>query len=226
MRAADCHIVVVRTIPGSRFTGYMSPDDAWERLQLRNEAGAVVGLTKLPPELRYLLAAQCIPVNISRERVKLPASFSKAHYLVGGANLFDGENVLAWFDPESPETLCVTDHRKENAVCLSREISAPAYGATPEEFEQASAAMRAQNRHESVRYSQLAAKYFPPARANIADRATLEIGRQMEATREAAKKQSAIALDLDRDHRRGITESELAERDKRARELESALDFL
>ena len=163
------------------FGSYMSPDDAWERLQFRDAAGAVVGLTRLPDDLRYLLASQCVPVTIRRGRVKVP--FSKAHYLVGGSSLFDGESLLAWYDPETPETLIVTDHKKENVICLPREILAPAYDAAPDEFEQASAAMREQNRHERARYSQLAAKFMPPARTNITDQATLEIGRRMESTK-------------------------------------------
>jgi len=163
------------------FGGYMSPDEAWERFQLRDTAGAVVGLTRLPDDLRYLLASQRVPVTVRRGRVKLP--FSKAHYTVSGSNLFDGQELLAWYDPEAPETLIVTDHKNENVVCLRREILAPAYGATPDEFKQATAAMREQNRHERARYCALASKYMPPTRANIADPASLEVGRRMESTK-------------------------------------------
>ena len=206
------------------YGGFLSPDDAWERLQLRDGAGAVDGLVKLPQELRYMLAAQCVAVTVRRGRVRLP--FTKFQYCVAGANLFDGENVLAWYDPETPESLIVTDHKKENPICLPREILSPAYGATPEEFERASAAMREQNRHERARYSQLAAKYMPPARANITDQTTLEVGRQMESTREAAKKQSTIAIDLGRQRNTERDRAELEDRERITREYGNALEQL
>ncbi len=90
-----CAIYNAKPQQSDVFGGYMSPDEAWERLQLRDSAGAVVGLVRLPNELRYLLASQRVAVTVRRGAVKLP--FSKARYLIGGSHLFDGENLLAWY---------------------------------------------------------------------------------------------------------------------------------
>jgi chorismate-pyruvate lyase len=86
--------------------------------------------------------------------------------------------------------------------------------------------MRDRNRHESARYSHLAASYMPPARANVTDQATLEIGRRMEATRATAKEQIRFAANLDKPRSAKDTESELQARESRLRELNSALDIL
>jgi hypothetical protein len=198
------------------FGGYMSPDDAWERLQLRNSAGAVVGLTKLPDELRYMLASQRVPVTVRRGRVRVP--FSKFQYCVAGSNIYNGENLLAWYDPESTETLCITDYKMEQVFCLPRETLAPAYDATPEEFEQASAAMREQNRNERARYSELAAKYLPPARVNITDATALEIGRKMAVTRNRIKSHPNTAVEFGRPTRQTV-ELSRADRARRMAEL-------
>lgn len=175
--------------------GYLSPDDAWERLQPRNAEGMVHPLVKLPGELRYLLAAHCEPVTVTRNGIRLP--FGKSYtYRSEITGELQGQKVLAFFDPENPDAICVTDLKKENVWTVPREICPSAYDATREELSAAHQSMASQTSYARARYSYLRAKFSPPVRDNIVDPATLAIGRQMEAGRANLRKERKRVSDL------------------------------
>ena len=106
--------------------------------------------------------------------------------------------MLAWFDPEGDETLCVTDLKKEHVWTLRKETRPQACNDV-DLLSDASAQTANANRRGRARYSELRARFVPPSRALLADPAALEFGREMAhagaAARNAAKeKRRLLAL--------------------------------
>lgn len=214
--------------------GYMSPDDAWEKLQPRDVEGMVDPLMKLPGELRYLLASHCLPLTVTRNGLRVPIGKGYT-YRNEITSALQGQSVLAFFDPEDVDSLCVTDLKRENVWTVPREVCPPAFDATPEQLAAANASMNSQTGYARARYSQLRAKYSPPVRVNLVDPATLETGRQMEAGRAAARSDGARNASLPRARGANLfstTPEEFARRRERlakdaaaARELRAAREL-
>jgi hypothetical protein len=92
-----------------------------------------------------------------------------------------GQMVLAWFNPELPEILTVTDMNRENAFCVTRSPAVPAMDATAEQLEDEFSRIAAHQSYGRVRYKMLRTKYATPFRRAIVDGATADLGRQIEA---------------------------------------------
>ncbi len=205
--------------------GRMCPDDAWEKLQARDSAGAIDPLVKLPTELRYLLAAHKEIVQVTRAGIRL--FNGKYRYASEVTGMLNGESVISWFDPEHPETLAVTDMKGDNLRTVPVVEKLPAYDAWETQPEMARASSRAVNAHNGYgrrRYSELKAKFFPPTRAIVADAEAIQKGRDMALQRDELK---------DRNHAGALddleaTKQELRDRLARAEDFERghALDFV
>ena len=116
-----------------------------------------------------------------------------------------GQTVLAWFNPEVPEILTVTDMNRENAFCVELSPAVPAMDAPAEVLEQEMERIAAHQSYARVRYRMLRAKYATPFRRAIVDRATAELGEQfqtrqaeLEAARGQEEKRQATARTLSR----------------------------
>ena len=190
--------------------GRMSPDEAWEKYQLRNGDGKVEGLTRLPEELRYLLASHRQCASVTRAGVALFSGKYRYQSEVTGAK--QGEQVIAWFDPEHPETLAITDLRGENVQTVPRIAKVDAYNGflgTPQVATRSQSLVNAHNGYGRRRHSELRTKYFPPARIVVAETATLEKGREMNRQRatviESMRPEKPVAMTA-QDRKRPIWE--------------------
>lgn len=182
-----------------RATEGLSPDAAWERFQDLENPPA-----KLPPEARHLFATHRSVRKIRKNGICISIGKGKNAFVYRSAETGDrvGQQVVAWFDPDSPEFCTITDMDNRNPVTVPRATSIPAMDATREELEEAMASVQSHERAIRERYSRLRASYIPAARPNLVAPSTAALGREMKAQRDAAKgaatKRSRIEADLKR----------------------------
>jgi len=102
-----------------------------------------------------------------------------------------GQRVLAWFNPELPELLAVTDLNRENCFSVERAQEVPAMNASPELIEQELSRIEAHNVYVRHRYRVLGPKINVPVRPTIMDRSTAELGRAIDEQATASKRDRA-----------------------------------
>jgi len=97
-----------------------------------------------------------------------------------------GKQVLAWFDPESPELLCVTDLNRRNPYLVERSQKV-AFLAAPGDpvFERELSNIAAHSAYPKARFHVLKAKFQPTFRRNVVDAETAETAKVMQQEREA-----------------------------------------
>jgi hypothetical protein len=96
-----------------------------------------------------------------------------------------GETVIAWFNPEEPEILAVTDMSRENAFCVARSQEVPALDAPEDILAQEIQRVEDHMRYARTRYRTIKAKYDQKFRPNILNRDTVDLGREIETGRAA-----------------------------------------
>jgi hypothetical protein len=157
-------------------TGGLSPDDAFFKFRRADDPP-----TKLPPSCRYLLAHHKRPIKVTSNGITLRFGNQAYNYRNEETGRLRGEMVLAWFNPELPEKLSVTDMNRENAFCIERSPDVPAMDAPAELLEQEMQRIAAHQSYARVRYRMLKTKYATPFRRAVVDRATAELGEQIAA---------------------------------------------
>jgi len=163
-----------------KMTGGLSPDAAFE--QYRNLADPPV---KFPPSCRYLLAHHRRPVTVTSNGITLRFGNQVFNYRNAETGRLRGQRVFAWFDPENPEILSVTDTNRKNAFCVERTQEVPAMEAAPEIMAQEMARIGEHQAYAKARYRVLKALRPIPFRTTIADAETVQLGAQMGEQRAA-----------------------------------------
>ncbi len=158
----------------------LSPDEAFEKC--RNLADPPI---QFSAQCRYLLAHHKRPVVVTSNGITLRFGKQAFNYRNAATGNLRGQNVLAWFNPEMPEILTVTDMNRQNPFCVSRSPDVPAMDASPEILEQEYARIAAHGSHARERYKILKAKNPITFRPMLADRATVELGAEIGQQREA-----------------------------------------
>lgn len=158
----------------------LSPDVAFSALQL-----TAAPRLKLEPSFRYLFAHHKRPARITGNGIRL--QFGKQVYIYRNAitGRLIGQTVLAWFNPETPDIITVTDMNRENVFAVERAPSIPAMSATPEQMAVAHASINAHTSHAKAYYRSLRSAHLvarPPA---LVDGATARLGVEMEQQQEA-----------------------------------------
>jgi hypothetical protein len=150
----------------------LTPTQAWKNFQSDP-------LVKLPDEARYLLAHHKRPVTVGRNGIVL--RFGKQSFVYRNAKTGElrGKEVLAWFNPELPELLAVTDMNRENCFTVERAEDVPAMDATPDELHRAMASVNEHNGYARQRYRTLARIAGLNARPTIMDTATARLGQDI-----------------------------------------------
>ncbi len=104
-----------------------------------------------------------------------------------------GREVLAWFDPENPEAIVITDRDRtpESAICVprSQEVNAMEDLVSPgsETLAQELARVEHQASYMKARFHVLKTKFQLPARRNLIAAQTVELGQRIEAGKEALR---------------------------------------
>lgn len=158
----------------------MSPDQAFEMFINRDD----------PPKqfsagLRYLLAHEKRLARVTLNGVTIEVGKQRFNYRGKEiAHLVVGSEVLAWFDPENPEALVVTDTDRRNPICVARSQEPNALeslimpGANTLSAELAR--IEGQASYIKTRFNVLKAKFELPARKALASAQAVELGQRID----------------------------------------------
>lgn len=168
-----------------KMTCGLSPDAAFAKYDRKDDPPM-----KLGPDIRYLLANHKRPVRVTAQGITLRFGKQVFNYRDGSTGRLIGQQVLAWFNPEAPEILSVTDMKRENPFCVARTQEVPAMDAAevaPELYQQELARIAAHQAPAKVLYSTLRNKLPRLFRPNLVDGAAIDLGKQFETNRAQAE---------------------------------------
>jgi hypothetical protein len=166
------------TVQNGKMTCDRSPDEAFRQFTRTTDP-----VIKLPASCRYLLAHHKRPLKVTSNGITLRFGKQVFNYRNEETGRLREQTVLAWFNPDLPEILTVTDMNRENAFCVERSQDVPAMDAPEELLGQEMARIEAHQSYARVRYRMLKSKFATPFRRVIADAATAELGARFEAER-------------------------------------------
>jgi hypothetical protein len=135
--------------------------------------------------LRYLLAHDKRLATVTLNGVTIQVGKQKFNYCGREiAHLVDRE-VLAWFDPENPETLVVTNPDRTNPICVARSqktgalemVTAPDGGNLAQEL----ARKESQASYMKTRFNVVKAKFPLPSRMLLNAAQAVELGEEITA---------------------------------------------
>jgi len=109
-----------------------------------------------------------------------------------------GKQVLAWFDPECPESLCVTDLNRRHPYLVERSTKVDFLAAPGDPvFERELSNIAAHSAYPKARFHVLKARFEPTFRRNVVDIETAETAGAIRSQREskaAEQKQAGAQL--------------------------------
>jgi len=177
---AICQQYNAETQQGKMTMG-LSPEDALHGFKDKSDKSVHFGAS-----CRYLLALHKRPILVTKNGITLHFGKQVFNYRNKRTGELRGQTVIAWFNPELPEVLAVTDMKKENAFCVERSQSVPALDAPEELLAQETQRVADHMSYARTRYRVLKAKYDQDFRPLVVDRHTVELGQQIEGGRAEA----------------------------------------
>lgn len=157
---------------GGKMTCGLSPDEAY--LKFSNQADPPI---RLDATCRYLLALHKRPLRVGRNGITLRFGSQVFNYRDEQTGRLRGQTVLAWFNPETPDILAVTDLHRKNPFCVARTQEVPAMDAPRELLQQELARIAAHQSYANARYRTLNSRFGQPFRQNLLSRSTAALGR-------------------------------------------------
>lgn len=139
---------------------------------------------KFDAACRYLLAHHRRPVRVTGNGVRLQFGKNVFIYRNAATGRLIGQELLAWFNPETPDLLCLTDMNRKHPFTVPRAPAVPAMDATPEQMETAMRGVNAHLAHARAYYRTLRNANAPEFRRNLVAPATTELGVRIEAQRQ------------------------------------------
>jgi hypothetical protein len=161
----------------------LSPNEAYERFQNFDNPPI-----KLPAQCRYLLAPRR-PVKVGRNGITIAVGKNRYNYHSEATGRLIGETVLAWFNPECPEILTITDVKRKNAEAIARSAEVPAFNASPEILKEESRKVWAHQNYGLNRYRVLKAQFPQRFRRNVISPEMLQLGEEMQSKQEEVKQE-------------------------------------
>ena len=158
----------------------LSPDQAFQK-----HMDATNPPLQFAASLRYLLAHDKRLATVTLNGVTIQVGKQKFNYCGREiAHLVDRE-VLAWFDPENPETLVVTNPDRTNPICVARSqktgalemVTAPDGGNLAQEL----ARKESQASYMKTRFNVVKAKFPLPSRMLLNAAQAVELGEEITA---------------------------------------------
>jgi hypothetical protein len=158
----------------------MSPDTAFEAYMNRENPPM-----QFSAGLRYLLAHDKRLAQVTTNGVTIQVGKTKFNYRGQEIAHLIGREVLAWFDPENPETIVVTNQDRTNPICVARSANpnalesliAPESGTLARELSR----VEGQASYMKTRYTVVKAKFALPQRRLLATAQAVELGEQITA---------------------------------------------
>ena len=183
----------------------LSPDQGFEKfIDLENPP------LQFSAGLRYLLAHDKRLARVSLNGITIQVGKQKFNYRGQEIAHLVGREVLAWFDPENPETIVLTNPDRTNPICVARSenpnalesLIEPAAGTLGRELSR----IEGQASHLKTRFNVLKAKFPLPQRQMLAAVQTVELGEQI------GRQKTEIAETQKRHRREQRTAEKIAER--------------
>jgi hypothetical protein len=167
----------------------LSPEQAFEKYMDQNNPPMQFGAG-----LRYLLANEKRLAQVTLNGVTIQVGKQKFNYRGAEIAQLVGREVLAWFDPENPETLVVTNPDRTNPICVARSenpnalesLIAPESGTLGRELSR----IEGQASAMKTRYNALKADFQLPQRKLLAAAQTVELGEQIAAQKNVRSEQA------------------------------------
>lgn len=170
---------------GGKMTGGFSPEDALEKFRDKNNPGV-----RYDASCRYVLSHHKRPIRVTSNGITLRFGKQVYNYRSENTGRLRGQIVLAFFNPECPETLAVTDMDRRNPFCVARSQDVPAMDAPPELLSQELARIEEHMSHAKTRYRVLKSKYDQQFRINRVDRATRDVGERIRLQTDEVKSET------------------------------------
>jgi hypothetical protein len=167
----------------------LSPDQAFEKYISQDNPPL-----QFSAGLRYLLANDKRLARVTTNGVTIQIGKVKFNYRGQEIAHLVGREVLAWFDPENPEAITVTNPDHTNPVCLSRSenpnalesLIAPDSGTLGRELSRISG----QASHMKTRFNVVKAKFPLPSRMFLGAAQKLELGEEIAAQKSKLKEKT------------------------------------
>ena len=181
------------TAQGGKILKGLSPDEAFAKF-----ADADDPPMQFSASLRYLLAHDKRQLPVTLNGVTLQVGKQKFNYRGKEIAHLVGQTVLAWFDPENPETMVVTDMQRRNPICVqrSKEPSSLECLIDPDSDRLAQELRRVEGQasYMKTRFVAVKSKYPMPQRIALTDARTLQLGQAIDQGK-AAHKEKAVSMD-------------------------------
>ena len=158
----------------------LSPDAAFQQFQKPDNPQV-----KLGASCRHLLAYHRLPEDVTENGITFRIGKRPFNYRDENTGRLVGQSVLAWFNPELPELLTVTDMNGKNAFCVERSETVPAIDAPRDLYERELRRIAAHNTGAKEHYRMLKTTFAREFRQPVSDRATAEHGATSRLNEEA-----------------------------------------
>jgi hypothetical protein len=183
----------------------MSPDQAFEAYWPHDDPP-----TALDSTCWHLLAHYVSERVVGVEGIKFKIGGETYIYRDENTSALRGKTVLAWFDPECPEMLGVTDLKERNPVLVKRESKVDFLAALDRDGESGRAYQlelekaAAHNAYPKARFNVLKAKFAPTFRKNMVSPAVFDVAATFTAQRHdndakskvESRRRSKVATDV------------------------------
>ena len=159
----------------------LSPDEAFEKYWPHDNPPS-----KLDASCWHLLAHYAKPVPVTTNGICFRIGGKKYVYRNERTGQDRGKTVFAWFDPECPEILCVTDLNKKNPYLVERATDVD-FMAEPGDqvLQRELAKAAAHSAYPKARFHVLKSKFAPSFRRNFVDAETADMAAQISDGRKA-----------------------------------------
>jgi hypothetical protein len=154
----------------------LSPDEAFEKWQNPNNPPI-----KFDAPCRYLLAHHKTAIKVGKNGITLRFGKKAFNYHSEETGSRIGQTVLAWFNPEEPEVLVITDMQRRNPVSIQRTQLVPAFDAPSELLKEELSKVASHQNYGRARCVVLKAKFPQLFRKTVIDRQTVEVGHEIAA---------------------------------------------
>jgi hypothetical protein len=180
---------------GGKVLQGLSPDEAFEQFWPHSNPP-----TRLDANSWHLVAHYVRPVPVTTNGICFRIGSKSFVYRNEWTGQDRGKTVLAWFDPECPEFLCVTDMNRQNPYLVERSTPVDFLAAPGDPvFEREIAKAASHSAYPRARYNVLKARFAPTFRRNLVDVETAETGQEFQRLRtEKLAEQKQVAAETGR----------------------------
>lgn len=189
-RLAEIIAVYNATPQQGRILDDISPDDAFDKFMDHDDPPLQLG-----PELRHLLAHHKEEREVKTSGLQFKVGKNLFRYYGPELAHMVGRRVLAWFDPENPDHLAVTDLDRRNPILVPRAVDVPAMARLTggsEILESETARAQSQMAHLRARYNVVKGTLPLPHRAVLPNRRAVDTGAKFTKLREEKAQRQRI----------------------------------